>query len=145
YIRGVPLNMKHFVYQSGKCKPMFDGNIQDWWVPLFRGIMAILFGVAAIMFPGEAFTALIWIFGIYALIDGAVTLYTAVTKKVDNRLWEIIEGIAGILAGIVAFVWTGLTALTIVVLIGIWAIITGVMQIMAAWRLREEIDNEIWL
>jgi uncharacterized membrane protein HdeD (DUF308 family) len=63
----------------------------------------------------------------------------------NNRIWQLVEGIAAILAGIVAFVWTGLTALTIIFLIGLWAIVTGVMQIVAAWRLRQEIDNEIWL
>jgi uncharacterized membrane protein HdeD (DUF308 family) len=124
---------------------MLETMTRNWWIPLLRGVMAIIFGILAILFPGEALTALVWIFGIYALIDGIVTLYQAMTQPSDNRWWQLFEGIAAIIAGIVAFVWTGLTALTIVFLIGIWAIVTGVMQIMAAWRLRQEIDNEIWL
>jgi uncharacterized membrane protein HdeD (DUF308 family) len=124
---------------------MVDTMSRNWWVLLLRGIMAIIFGVLAILFPGEALAALVYIFGVYALIDGAVTLYQALVNPGPNRVWHALEGIVGIVAGIVAFVYTGLTAITLVYLIAIWAIVTGVMQIMAAWRLREEIENEIWL
>ena len=124
---------------------MLDTLARNWWIPLLRGILAIIFGVLAILYPGEAFTVLVYIFGIYALVDGAVTLYQALANPGEHRLWHGIEGIVGIVAGVIAFVATDVAGLTIVLLIGVWAIITGVMQIMAAWSLRKEIENEFWL
>jgi uncharacterized membrane protein HdeD (DUF308 family) len=124
---------------------MLETMSRNWWILLLRGVMAIIFGILAILYPGEAFTALVYIFGIYALIDGAVTLYQALVNPGANRFWNGLEGIIGIIAGVLAFAATGLTGLTIVLLIGIWAIMTGVVQMVEAWRLREEIENEIWL
>jgi uncharacterized membrane protein HdeD (DUF308 family) len=124
---------------------MREAMNKNWWVWLLRGIFAILFGILAILFPGEAFAALIYIFGAYVLVDGAMTIYNALSHRGPNWGWELLEGVIAILAGLAAFFMTGLAGLTIILVIGVWAIITGVLQVVAAWRLRQEIDNEIWL
>jgi len=122
------------------------GNVfNSWWVWALRGVFAIIFGILAILFPGNALQALIWIFGAYALVDGTVTIYNAVTNRANNWLWNLVEGIVSVLAGIAAFLLPVLTGLTLLLIIGFWAVFTGIMQMVAGWQLRKEIDNEIWL
>lgn len=117
----------------------------SWWFWAIRGVFAIIFGVLAMVFPGDALQALVYIFGAYALIDGVVTVYNAVANRVTNWGWQLVEGIISIIAGLVAFFLPVLTGLTILLIIGFWAVATGIMQMIAAWRLRKEIENEIWL
>lgn len=117
----------------------------NWWFWAIRGVFAIIFGVLAIVFPGDALQALVYIFGAYALIDGVVGVYNSLANRTTNWGWHLVEGIVGIIAGIVAFALPVLTGLTILLVIGFWAVATGIMQMIAAWRLRKEIDNEIWL
>ncbi len=143
---------------------MLDHLVSRWWLLALRGVVAVLFGILAFAWPGPTVTALVWLFGFYALVDGGVSLGSAFMRDRrsparrlwDNlggagrstgfdRLWLVLVGIAGILAGLIAIVWPGITALVLLYLIAFWAIFIGVMQILAAVRLRREIDNEWWL
>lgn len=117
----------------------------SWWFWAIRGVFAIIFGVLAMLFPGDALQALVYIFGAYALIDGAMTIYNSIANRATNWGWHMVEGIVNILAGLAAFFLPLLTGLTLLLVIGFWAVVTGFMQIVAAWRLRKEIDNEVWL
>lgn len=119
--------------------------LNSWWFWAIRGVFAIIFGVLAMVFPGDALQALVYIFGAYALIDGVVTVYNSVANRKTNWGWHLVEGLISIIAGLVAFFLPVLTGLTILLVIGFWAVATGIMQMVAAWRLRKEIDNEIWL
>jgi uncharacterized membrane protein HdeD (DUF308 family) len=111
----------------------------------FRGIIALLFGVVALMLPVTAFWALVIAFGAYAFIDGAFALLAALTRRNrDGRGWLAVEGIAGITVGILAFVRPASTAVALIALVSAWALITGVMKIVLAIRLRREIRGE-WL
>jgi uncharacterized membrane protein HdeD (DUF308 family) len=107
----------------------------NWWLMLLRGVFAIIFGLIALLDPGIALLALIYVFAAYALIDGILTLFVAITER--NRLprwgWMVVEGIAGIIVGILAFAWPGLTALVLLFIIAAWAIVTGVLEIAAAF------------
>ena len=120
--------------------------IKNWWMVALRGLVAVLFGIAAFVWPGLTLLALVWLFGIYALMDGVFTLISAFTnRRESNRWWLLLlEGIVGIAAGIIAIVWPGITAFALLYLIAAWAIVTGVLEIAAAIRLREEIEGE-WL
>jgi len=120
---------------------------KNWWLPLLRGIFAIIFGLIAIFSPGAALTALVLVFGAYALIDGGISIYQGITdgEQHTNRAWTIFEGIIGVIAGLVAFFMPLFAGLTIVLLIGAWAFLTGIIEIVAAIRLRREIENEIFL
>jgi uncharacterized membrane protein HdeD (DUF308 family) len=120
-----------------------------WWAVVLRGIAATLFGVLALVWPGPTVFALVLLFGAYALVDGVFTLASALGRKRDDgragsRVWLIVHGIAGILMGILTFVWPSATALVLLWLIAAWALITGVLQIVTAARLRREMRHE-WL
>src|SRR3954451_6311570 len=124
---------------------MVEALSRYWWVVVLRGIAAILFGVLALMWPGPTVFALVLLFGAYALVDGVFTLASALGRNRDGtRSWLIVQGIAGILMGILTFVWPGATALVLLWLIAAWALITGVLQVVAAARLRREMRHE-WL
>jgi len=85
---------------------------------------------------------LVLLFGAYAIVDGVLALYAAARSGGQNVWAPLLEGVLGIIAGIVAFVWPGLTALTLVYIIAAWAIVTGVLELIAAVRLRNVISNE---
>lgn len=119
---------------------------RNWWVLVLRGVIGVLFGLAAFFWPGITLLALVLLWGAYALLDGIFALVAAV-KKTDRQTptWALVlEGIAGILAAVLAVVWPGITALVLVYLIAAWAIVTGILEIVAAIRLRREIPGE-WL
>src|SRR5947209_7987824 len=116
---------------------------RHWWVVALRGLAAIIFGVLAFIWPGPALAVLIVLYGAYAIVDGVLALYAAV-RSGDNRWTFVIEGVIGIAAGLVAFVWPGITALALLFVIAAWAILTGIMEAIAGVRLRRAIDNE-WM
>ncbi len=119
--------------------------IRNWWVVALRGIFAIVFGILAFLWPAIALATLILLFGIYALADGICAVITAVTHKIGTRRWwGLFAGIVSIIAGILAFAWPGITALALLYLIAAWAIVTGILEILAAIELRKELSNE-WL
>lgn len=116
-----------------------------WWVFALRGIAAILFGILAFAWPGITFAVLVLLWGAYALVDGVLSLVSAFRATHDHRWGLLIEGIVGIGAGIVTFIWPDLTALVLLYIIAAWALITGVLELIAAFRLRRVIRDEWWL
>jgi len=125
---------------------MLDQLVRHWWVLALRGVVAILFAVIAFSWPGITLVALVWLWGTYAFLDGVFALTASVRAAESHQRWGmlLLEGLTGIAAGIIAFVWTGMTALVLVYLIAAWAIVTGVLEIAAAVRLRQLIEGE-WL
>ncbi len=118
---------------------------RNWWLVALRGVLAIVFGVLAFIWPGITLMVLVLLFGAYALVDGIFAVIAALTNHAGaNRGWVLLEGVAGIIAGILTFVWPGITAIVLLFVIGAWAIVTGVLEIIAAIQLRREISNE-WL
>lgn len=124
---------------------------RNWWAVLIRGIAAVLFGILALILPGLTLRVLILLFGAYALVDGIFTIVSAIQalnrgRGFDWRSvgWPIVEGIIGIIVGLLAFFWPGETALVLLYFIGAWAILTGITEIIQAVALRRVIHNE-WL
>jgi uncharacterized membrane protein HdeD (DUF308 family) len=115
-----------------------------WWALALRGAIAILFGLAALLRPDIALEALILLFGAYALVDGVFSIVGVFrgTRGGTPRWLLFIEGVAGILAGLIAFVLPQLTAILLLYLIAAWAIVTGISEIVMAIRLRREIRGE---
>ncbi len=121
---------------------------RDWWVFAIRGIAAIVFGGLAFIWPGTTLTVLVYLFGAYALVDGVSLLIALIRGDADARShsWAVgIMGVLGLVAGVVTFVLPGVTALTLLYIVAIWAIAMGTFQIIAAIELRREIDNEFWM
>src|SRR5688572_1808681 len=117
-----------------------------WWATALRGAAAIIFGILTLAAPGASLYVLVILFGVYALLDGVLFLVMAARGARQGERWGslMFAGVAGIAAGIVTLMWPGVSALALLMLIGAWAIVTGVASIAAAVRLRKEITGE-WL
>jgi uncharacterized membrane protein HdeD (DUF308 family) len=131
--------------ENGMTQPqLLPSETGHWWALAIRGGIAIIFGLAALLRPDIALEALILLFGAYALVDGVFAIVGVFggTRGGTPRWLLLIEGIAGILAGIIAFVLPGVTAIVFLYLIAAWAVITGASEIATAIRLRQEIRGE---
>jgi uncharacterized membrane protein HdeD (DUF308 family) len=121
--------------------PMLAGN---WWALLLRGIAAVLFGLAALFSPGVTLFVLIVFFGAYAMVDGALAIVAGFRGSEGSRWLLLAEGVLGVLAGLVAFFWPGMTALVLLFLISAWAILTGLLKVIMAIAFRRKVENA-WL
>lgn len=119
---------------------------RNWWTLALRGILAIIFGLAALFLPEITLTALVFCFAAFALGGGILLAIAGFKDHLTNiHGWLlVIEGAIGIAVGVMAFIWPGITALVLLYLIAAWAIVTGLFEIIAANHLRREIENE-WL
>jgi uncharacterized membrane protein HdeD (DUF308 family) len=119
---------------------------RNWWLLALRGAAAVLFALLAFMWPGVTLLTLVWLFGAFALVNGILSFVLAAkAPKGYPRFGSLIlGGLLGILAGLLTFVMPGITALGLLILIASWALVTGILEIIAAIKLRKEIDNE-WL
>ena len=106
------------------------GNFRTMF--LFRGIVAVLFGIIALVWPKLTLSTLVFVFGIFAAVSG-ITAVVAALRNTDEQGWGLLlfEGILGILAGVVALVWPGITALVFLYLLAAWAILTGIVEFVA--------------
>lgn len=121
---------------------------RNWWIVALRGVLGIIFGILALIWPGITLSVLVLLFGAYALIDGIFSVIEGVVRATQRqeRWWVLVlEGLLGVAAGIATLIWPGITALILLYLIAAWAIITGVLEVIAAIRLRKEIEGEFWL
>jgi uncharacterized membrane protein HdeD (DUF308 family) len=110
---------------------------QNWWAVALRGVFAILFALIALFWPGATILSLVLFFSAYMLVDGVFGIVAAVKAASNHQRWGllVLEGIANILVGVIAFVWPGLTVLFFITLMAIWSLITGVLMIVAAFKL----------
>jgi uncharacterized membrane protein HdeD (DUF308 family) len=110
-----------------------------WWLVLIRGILAILFGLFALFAPGTALLALVFVFGAYAIIDGITAIVAGIRHRKDESHWgwQVFQGVVSVIAGIIAFVWPGVTVLAILFVIAFWSIISGVAQIVESFTMRK--------
>jgi uncharacterized membrane protein HdeD (DUF308 family) len=113
---------------------------------LIRGLVRVLIGILAVAWPGITIAVLVAIFALYAVIDGVTNLILGLTRtRTHGRSWALsLQGVAGIVAGVLTFIWPGVTALVLVLFVGAWAIVTGGFEIAAAILLRRHIRGE-WL
>ncbi|HEU0205058.1 MAG TPA: HdeD family acid-resistance protein [Burkholderiaceae bacterium] len=117
---------------------------RNWgWIAL-RGLAAVLFGVMAFGWRGITLAALVIVWGAYAMADGILALIAAWQVRDQGRpFWSlIVVGMLGLAAGVVTFVWPDITALALLMVIVAWALFVGIFQIVAAIRLRKEIEGE---
>lgn len=125
---------------------MIQAVARNWWTLALRGLAAVLFGLATFVWPDITLFVLVLMFGAYAFVDGIFALVAAFSDRAGKQRWWVLllEGLAGIAAGILTFIWPGMTAFVLLYLIAAWAIVTGIFEVIAAIRLRREIEGE-WL
>lgn len=122
---------------------MLHTLVANWWALALRGLAAVLFGLLTFFLPGITLVTLVLLFGAYALVDGIFNLIAFF--RVASHQWALlIEGVIGIIAGMITFAWPAITAVVLLYVIAFWAILTGIFEIIAGIRLRKVITNE-WL
>jgi uncharacterized membrane protein HdeD (DUF308 family) len=135
----------HVQSQAPTAPPLAHALAQNWWLLLLRGIAAIVFGLLAFAWPGLTLVTLVLFWGAFVLVDGVCAIIAAIKGGAPApRWWLAIVGLAGIVAGLLTFLWPVVTALVLLFFIAGWAIAVGAFEIVGAIRLRKEIDNE-WL
>lgn len=119
---------------------------RNWWAVVLRGVAAILFGLITFMAPAITLVALVLLFGIYALVDGVLSVVIAVRRRRETKRWWqlLLAGVVGIAAGVVTFVLPAITALALLFIIAAWALVVGAFELAAAIRLRKQVKGE-WL
>lgn len=119
---------------------------KHWWLFLIRGLFGLALGIFAIAYPGATLATIVLLLGAYLVADGAVTVWKAFSVLRSDQYWWtlLLEGLLSLLVGFAIFSWPGLTVLTFALMIGFWAIVSGIVAIVAAIRLREYIKGE-WL
>jgi uncharacterized membrane protein HdeD (DUF308 family) len=125
---------------------MLEKITQNWWMFAVRGVVAIIFGVLALIWPGQTLQALVLVFGAYALVDGIFAVIAGIAARgYFDRWWAVLlEGVAGVVIGLLTFFWPNITALVLLYFIAAWALITGIFEIVAAIQLRRVITGE-WM
>ncbi|GAB2838605.1 HdeD family acid-resistance protein [Actinocorallia aurea] len=124
---------------------MIEEVARHWWLVLLRGILAVLFGIIAWVWPGITVLALAILFGAYALVDGIAALYHAIRGLPgQSRGWLAFTGVLSVAAGLIALFWPGITVFVLLLVIACWAIITGVFEIITGIWLRRQIEGEWW-
>ncbi|WP_323716649.1 HdeD family acid-resistance protein [Paracoccus aminovorans] len=116
----------------------------NWWVLLLRGIAAVVFGLIALAMPGLTLLVLLITFGVYAVFDGILAIVTGFRRKAQDEQWWAwaLDGLLSVLIGLMALFWPAATAVAFVLWMAAWAIVAGIFRIIAAIRLRREIEGE---
>ncbi len=122
---------------DGDVHPISTALAQNWWAIAIRGALGVLFGLIAFAFPGVTMLSLLYLFGAYAVMDGAFAIISAFQAARSHGHWGllVLEGVAGIVAGALAWLWPGISLIAFVILIGVWALISGALMFRAAFAL----------
>ena len=122
---------------------MLNDMADNWWAFVFGGIFSILFGIGALSWPGLTVLILLVFFGAYLMVDGISSILMAFGNK--QWFWYLLGGLVSLAAGVYTFARPGVTALALLWLIGVWAIVKGIVEIVEAIQLRKEIKGEFFL
>ena len=119
---------------------------RSWWVLALQGVLALTFGILAVLWPGATLLVLVALFAAWMLISGAAATYASLKNRRSDKAWWLVLllGLVSFAAGVIAVFNPGMTILVLVLLMGANALITGVLQIVIAVRLRKTIERE-WL
>ncbi len=117
---------------------------RNWWATVLRGLVAIGLGVFAWARPDIFWGSLVLVAGVYLAVDGVFAIVAGVRGESGDRWLHLIEGLVGIGAAAIIFLYPDLAGTAIVLVVGLWAVVTGALELVSAVRLRREIENE-WL
>ena len=119
---------------------------RNWWLVLLQGVLSVVLGVLALAWPGVTLGALILLWGLFALLNGVVDVFSAIGAAGSHRSWgsHLAGGLVGILAGLAILRWPGLSALFVLYLVAIWAIMMGIVRLVGAIPAHEALPHA-WL
>ena len=131
---------------DAKTEAMNEILANNWWAVALRGVIAILFGIAAFALPFFTLLSLVVIFAVFSFVDGVFGIIMAVrgARRGERWIWLLLNGILGIAAGVLAMLWPGITVLAFVILIAVWALISGSFMLVSAFRLKIN-HGRVWL
>ena len=116
---------------------------RNWWALALRGLAAVIFGLLLFVWPFISLAVLVLLFGAYAMADGLFSIVATATVPANSSRWWslLIGGVLSFIVGLMTFIWPGITALALLYLIALRAVVIGVIEIVAANRLRREITG----
>lgn len=131
---------------SSKTQAMNDMLANNWWAVALRGLVAILFGIAAFAMPLVTMLSLVVVFAAFSFVDGVFGIIMSVrgARKGERWIWLLLNGILGVVAGAVALLWPDITVLAFVILVAAWALVSGTFMLISAFRLKID-HGRIWL
>ncbi|CAH0342589.1 HdeD family acid-resistance protein [Rhizobium sp. CECT 9324] len=132
--------------ESAKTEDMNDVLARNWWAVALRGVVAILFGVAAFAVPFVTMLSLVVVFAAFSFIDGVFGIVMSVrgARKGERWVWLLLSSTLGIVVGAVALLWPGITILAFVILVAAWALVSGTFMLISAFRLKID-HGRVWL
>ncbi|MCL2297635.1 MAG: HdeD family acid-resistance protein [Proteobacteria bacterium] len=121
----------------------FDVFSNSWQSFLLRGVLAIAFGVVALLLPNTMLTTLVLIFGAFVLVDGLITIASALKTRDENKHWRIslLEGLLAVLVGGFAFFAPSFTGVALILTIGVWAVAAGMLRLFVGIKLRRAVRD----
>ena len=131
---------------SGRSNVLNRALRQNWWLIALRGLLGVIFGVVALIFPGATMLSLVLLFSAYMLVDGVFAIVAAVRAAREHARWWylLLQGIASLATATIAFLWPGITVLAFILLIAAWSIVSGCLMLSAAFRIDER-HGRWWL
>ena len=116
-----------------------------WWLMLLRGVLAVVFGLYALISPVSALVTVVYVYGFYALFDGITALVAGVRhRRAGHWAWQLVQGVVSLVAGLVALFWPGPTVLALVLIVAVWSIVRGVAEIVEAFAGRRQGASWVW-
>jgi uncharacterized membrane protein HdeD (DUF308 family) len=117
-----------------------DTLFRNWWGPVVQGLAAVIFGVVVFTMPDLALMTFVYLFGAYAIVDGVAAIAAVVQarRRPEHRWLILVGGAASLITGVLAFAWPGATSFVLLIFIAARALVTGVLQVVASDRLRDE-------
>jgi len=115
-----------------------------WWIPVLRGVVLLILGLFMVFRPFDTLTAVVWLFGIFVVVDGVLAIVSAVLDRKDaGVLWPTVGGLLTIALGVVLLVWPGPTVQVLFYFVAFWVILLGVIGIVASIVAHSH-DNPTW-
>ena len=135
-----------FSPDPASCDALSEILAESWWAVGLRGLLGIAFGLICLLVPAAAILALVLLFSAYMLVDGVLAIISGVKAARSGERWGLfmLEGVVDIAAGAVAFFWPAITAVAFVLLLAVWAIVSGGLMLTAAFTLNKE-HGRWWL
>ena len=125
---------------------MLDQMSRDWWIIALQGVAAIVFGILTLVWPEITLLVLVFLFAAYALVDGVLALIRSLRRDGKGGRpdwWRVARGVVGIAAGLIAFAMPDITAYALLLVIAAWAIVSGAIELVAAYQLRESHEDAV--